>query len=179
MDQFEKHICDIREKLDTHEPGPGVWKRIEKSVPHMASPRPQRMIPRAAVILLLAGAGALLAAVMLQISARANDPGLAMMRDTQRYYDNKIRLLHEEAAPLLTDNPEIRRVIALEMDELDSLSALIMKDLNESIAGSEVIEALINNYRLRIELLEDMLQLMRENGESLNNPKKEYQNNEL
>ncbi len=51
------------------------------------------------------------------------------------------------------------------MGELDSLSAQIIRDLNDNIASQEVVEALITNYRLRIELMEDMLQLMRKNEE--------------
>ena len=50
------------------------------------------------------------------------------------------------------------------MNELDSLSAQIIRDLDDNIASSEVIEALIGNYRLRIELLEDMLSLIKEEG---------------
>ena len=50
------------------------------------------------------------------------------------------------------------------MNQLDSLSAQIIRDLNDNIASSEVIEALIGNYRLRIDLLEDMLRLMKEEG---------------
>jgi hypothetical protein len=38
----------------------------------------------------------------------------------------------------------------------------IRKDLNDNIANEEVVQALIRNYRLRIELLEDMLMLMKE-----------------
>ena len=52
----------------------------------------------------------------------------------------------------------------LGLNELDSLSAQIIRDLDDNIASSEVIEALIGNYRLRIELLEDMLGLMKETG---------------
>ncbi|MCK7539301.1 MAG: hypothetical protein MZV63_54525 [Marinilabiliales bacterium] len=55
------------------------------------------------------------------------------------------------------------------MNELDSLSRQIREDLRDRVANREVIEALIHNYRLRIELLEDMLSIMREAEESNNN----------
>jgi hypothetical protein len=38
----------------------------------------------------------------------------------------------------------------------------IRNDLKDNVASEEVIGALIRNYRLRIELLEDMLTLMKE-----------------
>jgi hypothetical protein len=62
----------------------------------------------------------------------------------------------------MTDYPDISNELNLGLTELDSLSAQIIRDLNENIASSEVVEALIGNYRLRIELLEDMLRLMKE-----------------
>ena len=68
----------------------------------------------------------------------------------------------QEAGPLLTDNPDISMELDNSMGELDSLSVEIRKDLNDNIANEEVVEALIRNYRLRIELLEDMLVLMKE-----------------
>jgi predicted CopG family antitoxin len=61
------------------------------------------------------------------------------------------------------------------MNQLDSLSAQIISDLDDNIASSEVIEALIGNYRLRIELLEDMLRIMKEEGTE----KEKKQGNEL
>ena len=84
------------------------------------------------------------------------------VRETYRYYDNKIKSLYQEAEPLLTANPEISSELTTGMNELDSLSSLIISDLHDNVASREVIEALIYNYRLRIELLEDMLRLMRE-----------------
>jgi CHASE3 domain sensor protein len=78
------------------------------------------------------------------------------------YYNSQISSLYKEAEPLLTANPDISMELETGMDELDSLSAQIRDDLSDNIANGEVIEALIRNYRLRIELLEDMLALMRE-----------------
>jgi predicted CopG family antitoxin len=101
---------------------------------------------------------------MLLRSQRLNDPQVAAVRETYRYYDERIRSLYEEAEPLLTANPDISTELNLGMTELESLSAQIIRDLDDNIASSEVIEALIGNYRLRIELLEDMLNLMKEEG---------------
>jgi len=49
------------------------------------------------------------------------------------------------------------------MSHLDSLCTEIKKDLKDNVANQEVIEALIQNYRIRIRLLEDMLTILKEN----------------
>ena len=161
MDELEKHIRSVRDELDIHEPGPGLWGRIVPGLPgrerHLHS-----YLWRAAAVILVAGAALAVIAGMLRTSERLNDPQVTEVRETYRYYDDKIRSLYEEAQPLLTSNPEIGSELKTGLNELDSLSAQIISDLNDNIASSEVIEALIGNYRLRIELLEEMLMLMKE-----------------
>lgn len=163
MDELERHIKSVRDELDINEPGPGIWRRIEADLP--GRPRNlQSRLWRAAVAVIVAGAAFAIIAGMLLATQRLNDPQVTEVRETYRYYDEKIRDLYREAEPLLTTYPDISTELTLGMNELDSLSARIISDLGDNIASSEVIEALIGNYRLRIELLEDMLRLMKENG---------------
>jgi len=188
MDEFEKHIRSIRDELDIHEPGHDLWDMIGRDLPgnekmpetsiirQKGSGRNRQkgftgrrmqirsVIWRAAVAVIVAGFAIATIAGMLLRSQRLNDPQVAAVRETYRYYDERIRSLYEEAEPLLTANPDISTELNLGMTELESLSAQIIRDLDDNIASSEVIEALIGNYRLRIELLEDMLNLMKEEG---------------
>jgi len=147
--------------MDIHDPDPGLWSRIEAELPrrerHIGS-----YLWKAAVILIVAGAGITLIIRAMNAPERNDDLHITAVRETSLYYNSQISSLYEEAKPLLTDNPDIRIELDNSMGELDSLSAEIRKDLNDNIANEEVVEALIRNYRLRIELLEDMLVLMKE-----------------
>lgn len=188
MDELEKHIRSVRDELDINEPGSGLWSRIESglsdesdagmsaegeltlqgrkmtaTVPPGSNKSPGNVLWRAAVAVIVAGAAIALIAGMLLTSQKLNDPQVTEVRETYRYYDDRIKELYREAEPLLTANPDISTELTSGMNELDSLSAQIIRDLDENIASGEVIEALIGNYRLRIELLEDMLRLMEEN----------------
>lgn len=174
MDELEKHIKNIRDELDIHEPGPALWNRIAGDLPGRQV-RMHRVLWRAAVAVIVAGAAFAIVAEMLLRSERLNDPQVAAVRETYNYYDGKIRALYEEAEPLLTTNPDVSTELAVGMTELDSLSAQIIRDLGDNIASSEVVEALIGNYRLRIELLEDMLRILKEEG----NEKEKTTGNEL
>jgi hypothetical protein len=161
MDEFEKHIENGRAGMDIYDPAPTIWNRIEKDLPGQ-----ERHIRR---YLLMAAAAFAIAAAVLTILLRIiiiphvkDDPQVAAVRETYMYYDSQIRSLYKEAGPLLTANPDINTELEKGMGELDSLSLQIRNDLKDNVASEEVIGALIRNYRLRIELLEDMLNLMKE-----------------
>lgn len=175
MDELEKHISDHRDEMDIYDPCPGLWNRIEKQLPagkvpsgqHLPEKKghPGRWLWRAAAAVIIAGGGILAIFSVLRIQERLNDPYVTAVKETYYYYDSQIRMLYQEAEPLLTANPDISSELSQGMGELDSLSAQIIRDLHDNIASREVVEALITNYRLRIELLEDMLKLMRQNEE--------------
>ena len=161
MDEFEKHIRNGREGMDIHDPDPGLWNRIEAGLP----PRERHIgswLWRAAVILIVAGAGLTVILRTLNAPVRNDDPQTTAVREMYLYYNSQISSLYEKARPLLTDNPDIRMELDNSLGELDSLSLQIRNDLKDNVANEEVIGALIRNYRLRIELLEDMLMLMQE-----------------
>ena len=161
MDEFEKHIKNGREGMDIHDPDPGLWNRIKAELPR-SERRIGSYLWKAAVILIVAGAGLTVILRALNLTGRNDDPQITAVRETYLYYNSQISLLYAEAGPLLTDNPDISMELDKSMGELDSLSVEIRKDLHDNIANEEVVEALIRNYRLRIELLEDMLVLMKE-----------------
>lgn len=173
MDKLEKHIESVRESMDIHDPDPGLWRRIEKGLPgrqlHLRT-----IIWRAAAVIIVAGAGLTLTLRSLESSGLKNNPEMKLVRETDMYYNNLISSLYNEAEPLLTSNPDVRGELTIGMNELDSLSKQIREDLQDKVANREVIEALIHNYRLRIELLEDMLSVMRE-AEEPNTKKETYE----
>jgi hypothetical protein len=170
MDELEKHILDRREEMDLHDPSPDLWNRIEKRLPRRKQ-SPARYLLRAAAVLVIAVAGMTAVYVITRTAERVNDPDVKAVKEAYYYYDSRIKSLYQEAQPLLTSNPEISTELTEGMNELDSLSAQIIDDLKDDIASSEVVEALIQNYRLRIELLEDMLRLMQENEIEIENEK--------
>jgi len=171
MDEFEKHIRKSRDGMDIHDPDPAIWNRIQRDLPRSET-RSLTYLWRAAAIILIAGAGIALVLKTTRTSEQLNDPKVRAVQETYLYYNSQIKSLYDEAQPLLTANPDVRKELEQGMNQLDSLSVQIRKDLGDNIASEEVIEALIHNYRLRIELMEDMLVIMRkteaEKGNNVN-----------
>jgi hypothetical protein len=161
MDELEKHIRDNRDAMDIHDPDPSVWNRIETQLPRKhVTLIPQMWKAAAAVIVAAVALTALLR--MTGITGARDNSAQSIVRETEQYYNSLLASLYSEAEPLLTANPMIRTELEAGMSELDTISMSIMKDLKDNVATGEVIEALIRNYRLRIELLEDMLSVMNE-----------------
>jgi hypothetical protein len=90
-------------------------------------------------------------------------PSKSHLKETEIYYNNLVNSLYREATPFLTSNPEIKKELNTDISQLDSICFEIKKDLKDNVANQEVVEALIQNYRIKIRLLEDMLTILKEN----------------
>jgi hypothetical protein len=63
---------------------------------------------------------------------------------------------------MLTRNPDIEKELKADMEHIDRICSEIKRDLKDNVANQEVVEALIQNYKIKILLLEDMLSKMKE-----------------
>jgi hypothetical protein len=166
MDELEKYIKDHRHELDRYSPPKKVWSRIQSELgrkKHTLS----FGISAAAIIVIVVAIGAL-----LRINSRGSEETrlendiikiYTGIRETELYYDNLINDLIKQAQPLLTEYPDVQKELNEDMTKLDSLYIDIRKDLKDNISNKEVIEAMINNYRIKIRILNDLLDQLKEN----------------
>jgi hypothetical protein len=160
MDKLEKFIKDNRKALNAYEPDPAIWDNIRK--PGRYSVR--KIFNRAAMIIILIGTTigiTLLAGKVINLPGQtkmANDN--SELKETELFYNNKLNILMEEAQPFLTANPDIERELMIDINLLDSICMDIKEDLKDNISNQEVIEALILNFRIKVEILEEMLEIL-------------------
>lgn len=167
MDKLEEYIRKNREDLDLYSPSPSVWKKIRKGSGNGKVARGQWIAIAAMIVIIFASAAILVNRRGWQKGSELKDAEIfssdPQLKETEIYYTNMINSLYREATPMLTSNPEIKKELNTDIFQLDSISTEIKKDLKDNIANQEVVEALIQNYRLRIRLLEDMLIILKEN----------------
>jgi hypothetical protein len=181
MDKLEEHIRQNRDDLDRYNPPAGIWRRIRKELRKQKSGMRQ-WFSIAAMIVVVLGTALVLFKPEYRWSDsnrnRNNDDELTQLnpqlKETEVYYNNLVNSLYSEAKPLLTNNPEIKKELNNDLSQLDSISSDLKKDLKDNISNQDVVEALIQNYRIKIRILEDMVTIMKEN-ESNPEKKKNYE----
>ena len=170
MDKLEEFIRKNRDDLDRYTPSSGNWKGIKNQI-NKGKISFYKWISIAAMIIIIM----ISAAILYRTGSRwsdnrdliTSDSGSSLpnpqLNEIEIYYRNLVNNLYREAMPLLTANPEIGKELNTDISQLDSIGSEIKKDLKDNVANKEVIEALIQNYRVKIQLLEDMLAILKEN----------------
>lgn len=157
MDKLEKYITENRSELDRHTPDPDIWNRID----HGKSGRSvsiRTIANWAAIIAVL-----VTSTLLIYSNIKGNPAGVTPeLLESELYYSQKVDKLLNEARPYLSSYPAINEDIMFEISNLDSLYLEIRKDLKDNISNDEVIEALIMNYRIKIQILEEMLGILKE-----------------
>jgi hypothetical protein len=170
MDNLEEYIMKHREELDRYKPSSGIRKRISKGL-KTDKKSGYRWISVAAMIAVILGSSVvffksgsgLLRKSAGEESIRMNSQAGLQLKETEIYYNNLANSLYSEATPLLAKNPEIQKELSMDMSHIDSICGEIKKDLKDNVANRDVVEALIQNYRIKIRILEDMLRVLKEN----------------
>jgi len=182
MDRLEEHIRKHREELDRYVPPERLWKGVRRQLKGTRSAA-REWLRIAAIIVVILGTSVLLFKPEFRWSSRNSKSGQkdeitqypAQLKETEAYYNNMASDLYSQASPLLVNNPEIKKELNTDLARLDSICTDLKKDLKDNISNQDVVEALIQNYRIKIRILEDLLSAMQ--GKDSNPEKKK--NHEL
>jgi len=158
MDNLEKFIKENRDRLDFYDPPRSVWKKIRRETGIFTF----QWRSAAAIALLITGLSALYLIIKTQKSEIISN-SRKELNEAFVFYSVRYTELFNKANSLLNNQPELRQELNNDMEQLDSIMNLTRKDLKDRVANSEVIEALIQNYRTRVMMLEDMLDILNEN----------------
>jgi hypothetical protein len=94
--------------------------------------------------------------------------------EVKAYYTTQINERENEIYKYAAFDPNIKSQIKIQFNELDSIYGSLRRDLKDNINNKEVVEAMIQNYRIRLEILENMLQQLKGN-ESTETKKPRYE----
>jgi CHASE3 domain sensor protein len=171
MDKLEEHIRKNREAFDKYNPPASIWRRIKHEL-GIGKPMPGKWLSLAAMIVIVLGTAIVLFKPQNRWANKVTDRTARtypQLKETEIYYNNLVNSLYKEAVPLLTNNPDVKKELNTDLSQIDSICSDIKKDLKDNISNQEVVEALIQNYRTKISILQDMLSVLKENE---NNPEK-------
>jgi len=180
-DNLEKFIKENRAAFDNLSPDPKMWDRINenKKPPKVVSINWVRLMRQVAAVIVIFIASYFFHDYMskrdngsagIKEMARKLNTGnevLQLLAETEAYYTSKIIIKKEEIFRFAGSSPDIKDEINLEFSQLDAIYAELKNDLNDNAANEEVVEAMIQNYRIKLEILEDILHQLKKSNESL------------
>jgi len=173
-DKLEQFVRENTQSFDNLEPPVMAWEAIEKELPAPKQTAVRKLWPyvwkAAAAILIFTSAWMLNDYTDKDKKTPENEivkseiqtnPELTELLDAEAYYTTQISSKQAELAKYAQQNPEIIEDLKKEFTEMDKSKAELRKDLAESNADEKVIEAIILSYRVKLEILDQMLAEMR------------------
>jgi len=176
-DKLEKFILENREGFETHEPNPDVWARIKIPEPEKKtiSLNWKTIALRVAAVVVIFVSSYYFHDFMNQGESNGvaeiqfeKDPIYQELLEAELYYSSEINYKKKEFFILTSNSPSLQNNINLELETLDAIFKDLKEDLNDNADNQEVIEAMIQNYRIKLEILNDMLNQIKSTQEKSN-----------
>lgn len=163
-DPMESFIRENRHEFDPLEPSDRVWEAISSRLEQ--APRPVRKyvwLKVAAVLVMgLMASGIILYQEMNRhrqsAVAIAVDPEVRELMEAEAYYAQEVTGKMREIEKCYEVNPELKMEIESDLDELEAMYRSLKNDLRDNMANKEVIEAMIENNRNRVKLVDEVLE---------------------
>ena len=171
--RLENFVRDHRQDFDLHEPSDALWKGIEKKMDKSRKHNFTYYLSRTAAV---AAIFILSFTIQQYFWGSRNQVVIPELQEAELYYSGLVSMKLEQVKPLLSEHPILQEELENDLSELDSIYNGFKEDLKDNIANQEVLEAMIENYRFRIEMLEEMvLFLDTDKDDFKNNNSSEYE----
>jgi hypothetical protein len=165
-DRLEEFVQQNREAFDNLEPDPSIWLKINPAnVPVHQERRSFRWLRVAAAIALIfagSSAGVYFLTGGKTGPERLSDELYRQILETEQYYNQMVAQRFDELRPYLVNEPATREMLRTDLDELDQVYLELKEDLKDNVSNPVVIEAMILNYTVKLEILEDLLDQLKE-----------------
>jgi hypothetical protein len=163
--KFEKFVTENREAFEIHEPDPKIWNRIESNLRFKNKPGWKHILQRVAVVAVIFSASYAVNEMVHRFThgelkadhALPKSNGVPGLKEAEAYYTNLLNQKMDELKPVMANCPALAEELNYDMSGLDSVYTDLKKDLKDNMANQEVVEAIIENYRLKIRILEELL----------------------
>lgn len=177
-DKLEKYILDHRGQFDDQEPDPALWEKVDTRKAPVIRINWKNIAWKAAAVAVIFVASYYFHDYMadrkqfprgsMSKNMEVNSPIVRELIEAEAYYTSRIDMRKKEVFRLTESNPEVRHEIDDEMVDLDRVYKELKEDLKDNADNEEVIEAMIQNYRLKLDILEQMLTRLKHSNESQN-----------
>lgn len=174
-DRFEDFIRDNKDEFDSFAPPSNGWDKISERI----EPKQKRFRRRlyiisssaaAAIIAFLIGSNIFLTQQSENIYTYKNIPELS---EAAQFYQSQINEQKTAIIQLASNHPSMIEEMDNDLAELDSALIELKNDLKDNISNEEVVEAMIQNYRMKLMILEDIMVFLDKQQQDDESPIKE------
>jgi hypothetical protein len=167
METMDEFIKSNREDFDIHEAPDNLWGKIELRLQTNKTRKLWKLwLQRAAVFLVIFSLSFALSEfihrkgpginTITKVTEQAAIP--QELKETQAYYETRIHARLKEMKPMFASYPGMEEEVRKDFSKLDSICADLKNDLKDNISNQQVLEAMIENYRTKLNILETLLE---------------------
>lgn len=162
-DRLEDFIKTNREAFDQHEPSDKVWTQISKSGRKPKKIKFTTYFVRVAAVIAIAVIFSVVAIKTDLVKSdklltQNADPELLELMETEAYYAGQVNEKMAEIRKCYNTFPEIKEDVEMDLNELQEMYNILKTDLKENISKKTVIEAMIENNRYRLKMVDQVLE---------------------
>ena len=164
-DRLEGFVNENRHEFDRMEPSDKLWESISQRLEEQPMRKIRRMswMKIAVAIAIIIGIPAIV--YQLRVSHQVQtakavqlDPDVQELMEAEAFYAQEVSGKLVEIQKCYKIYPELKGEIEGDLNELEAMYISLKKDLKENISNKEVIEAMIDNNRNRMKLVDDVLE---------------------
>jgi hypothetical protein len=158
-DWLEKQIFENKAELNTRKAPADMWNKIENRLDNKGKKREVLMMSIykiAAVLLGVVATGAFVAKIYFQNSMMGLDPSYATaINMAEEHYSHQVEDKIEDAKKQNIYNPNI----ASDIEQLDKVYKELKEEMlsKKGVNNNRIMNEMVKNYKLRISLLEDLV----------------------
>ena len=168
LDKLEQYIKANRDAFNPHEPDEGSWHAIQERIKPVQRFNWKRVgWQAAAAIVIFLSAWFLNDLLQQDQNANRSVAGIGegnalneqmqVLMEAEVYYASRIDAAREEVYRLSGRDEGLMEILNFDLVELENVFEELKEDLKDDGDNQEVIEAMIQNYRIKLEILEEML----------------------
>lgn len=160
-DRLEEFVKTHRDEFDHLEPSPAVWEKILGNQKKPKTIKLNSYMFRASAVVAIV----IFTSILINQSlfrggrlANINDPEVRDLLETEAFYAHQVSSKMSEIRKCYSTFPEIKDEIENDLIELESMYKILKIDLKDNVSNKMVIEAMIENNRYRLKLVDSVLE---------------------
>jgi hypothetical protein len=165
-DELEKFVNENRDGFDDLTPDPAIWPQIQKNTTKVKTFSIYKLMLRVAAVVVIFVSSYVFhdyrsenkqSAMLMEAADQSQLEEAKNFFEAKAYYASLIGNKEKEVFHLIKEYPELKNELKTEFKEVDRELSELQKDLKDGAMNEVIIEAMIQKYRLKLNILEEVL----------------------